>query len=88
MPIFIYKAKNRAGRRVKGDLDAPSLEMAQNSLQRKGFTEIKVKPKPKDLLEGTFLEGGVSSRDMVVFSRQFATMVNSGVPILQALQVM
>jgi len=88
MPIFIYKAKNRAGRKVKGDLDAPSLEMAQNSLQRKGFTDIKVKPKPKDLLEGTFLEGGVSSRDMVVFSRQFATMVNSGVPILQALQVM
>ncbi len=88
MPIFIYKAKNRAGRRVKGDLDAPSLEMAQTALQRKGFSEIKVKPKPKDLLEGTFLEGKVKSRDMVVFSRQFSTMINSGVPILQALQVM
>ena len=88
MPIFIYKARNRAGRKVKGDLDAPGLEMAEMALKRRGFTDIKVKPKPKDLLEGTFLEGNVTARDMVVFSRQFATMINSGVPILQALQVM
>ena len=88
MPIFIYKAKNRSGRKVKGDLDAPSLEMAEMALKRRGFTDIKVKPKPKDLLEGTFLEGKVTSRDMVVFSRQFATMINSGVPILQALQIL
>ncbi|MFP4398368.1 MAG: type II secretion system F family protein [Desulfonatronovibrio sp.] len=88
MPIFIYKAKNRSGRKIKGDLDAPSLDMAENLLKRRGFTEIKVKPKPKDILEGTFLEGRVSSRDMVIFSRQFATMINSGVPILQSLQVM
>jgi type IV pilus assembly protein PilC len=88
MPIFIYKAKNRSGRRVKGDLDAPSLEMAEIALKRRGYTDIKVKPKPKDILEGTFLEGKVTSRDMVVFSRQFATMIDSGVPILQALQIM
>ncbi|MBS3780807.1 MAG: type II secretion system F family protein [Desulfovermiculus sp.] len=88
MPIFVYKAVNRSGRKVKGDLDAPSLDMAKNALVRRGYAQIKVKPKPKDLLEGTFLEKKVSSRDMVVFSRQFATMVNSGVPILQALQVM
>jgi type IV pilus assembly protein PilC len=88
MPIFVYKAINRSGRKVKGDLDAPSLDMAKNALVRRGYTQVKVKPKPKDLLEGTFLEKKVSSRDMVVFSRQFATMINSGVPILQALQVM
>lgn len=88
MPIFIYKARNRAGKRIKGDLDAPSLDMAETVLKRRGFSEIKVKPKPKDILEGTFLEGGVSSRDMVIFSRQFSTMINSGVPILQSLQVM
>jgi type IV pilus assembly protein PilC len=79
---------NRSGRKVKGDLDAPSLDMAHNALQRRGYSRIKVKPKPKDLLEGTFLEKKPSSRDMVVFSRQFATMINSGVPILQCLQVM
>ncbi|WP_462323573.1 type II secretion system F family protein [Desulfoplanes sp.] len=88
MPIFMYKAKNRSGRKVKGDLDVSSLEVAKTALQRKGFTQIRVKPRPKDLLEGTFLEEGVKSRDMVVFSRQFATMINSGVPILQSLQVM
>ncbi len=88
MPIFLYKAKSRSGRTMKGDLDAPSPEFAENVLRRKGYVDIRVKPKPKDLLEGTFLEGGVSSRDMVVFSRQFATMINAGVPILQALQIM
>ena len=88
MPIFIYKARNRAGRKVKGELDAPSIDLAERSLKNKGFTEIKVKPKPKDIFEGTFLEQSVTTKDMVVFSRQFATLINSGLPILQALQVM
>ncbi len=88
MPIFIYKARSRSGRTIKGDLDAPSLDMAETLLKRRGLSEIKVKPKPKDILEGTFLEGSVTSRDMVIFSRQFSTMINSGVPILQSLEVM
>jgi len=88
MPIFIYKAITRGGRSIKGDLDAPTLEFAENVLRRRGYADVRVKPKPKDLLEGTILEGGVSDRDMVVFSRQFATMINAGVPILQALQIM
>ena len=88
MPIFIYKGKNRSGRTIKGDLDSPTIELAENALRRRGYTDLKIKPKPKDILEGTFLEKGVGPRDMVVFSRQFATMINSGVPILQALQVM
>jgi type IV pilus assembly protein PilC len=88
MAIFVYRAKSRGGRTIKGDLDAPTLEFAENILRRKGYADVRVKPKPKDILEGTFLEGSVSSRDMVVFSRQFATMINAGVPILQALQIM
>jgi len=88
MPIFLYKAFTRAGRRVKGDLDAPSLDSARKTLERRGLKEIRVRPKPRDILEGTFLEGRVTSRDMVVFSREFATLINSGVPILQTLEVL
>ncbi|SDN96091.1 type IV pilus assembly protein PilC [Desulfonauticus submarinus] len=88
MPIFIYKAKNRAGKKVKGDVDAPTIELAKSMLKNRGFSDIKIKPKPKDIFEGTFLEGSVTPRDMVIFSRQFATLINAGVPILQALQVM
>lgn len=88
MPLFIYKGRNRLGRKVKGDFDAPTLEMADAALRRRGFTQLTVKPKPKDILEGTFLEGKVSDRDMVIFSRQFSTMINAGVPILQSLQIM
>ncbi len=88
MAIFLYKGRNKLGRRVKGDFDASTLEMAENALRRRGFTQLKVKPKPKDLLEGTFLEGRISDRDMVIFSRQFSTMINAGVPILQSLQIM
>lgn len=88
MPLFVYKGRNRLGRRVKGDFDAPTLDMAEGALRRKGFTQFTVKPKPKDILEGTFLEGKVGDRDMVIFSRQFSTMINAGVPILQSLQIM
>ncbi len=88
MPIFLYKATTKSGKKTKGDLDAPSLDMAHSILSRRGLRDIQVKPKPKDILEGTFLEGRVTTRDMVIFSRQFSTLINSGVPILQALQVM
>lgn len=88
MPIFIYTGRSRSGRKTKGDIDAPNLEAAESLLKRRGLTNLKVKPKPKDIFEGTFLEGKVDSRSMVIFSRQFATMINSGVPILQALQIM
>ena len=88
MAIFLYKGRNKLGRRVKGDFDAPTLEMAESALRRRGVTQFTVKPKPKDLLEGTFLEGRITDRDMVVFSRQFSTMINAGVPILQSLQIM
>ena len=88
MAMFLYSARKKSGRKIKGELDVPNQEMAKLALQRKGYTDIKVKPKPKDILEGTFLEGGIKSRDMVVFSRQFSTMINAGVPILEALQVL
>ncbi len=88
MPVFVYKAVTRSGRKVKGELDLPNIDLAYTALQRKGYSKIKVKPKPKDILEGTFLEGKVKDRDMVVFSRQFSTMITAGVPILQALQVL
>ena len=86
--LFVYKGRSRVGRRTKGDFDAPSLKMAEAALRRKGITDLTVKPKPKDILEGTFLEGKVTDRDMVIFSRQFSTMINAGVPILQSLQIM
>lgn len=86
--LFVYKGRSRVGRRTKGDFDAPSLKMAEAALRRKGITDLTVKPKPKDILEGTFLEGKVTDRDMVIFSRQFSTMINASVPILQSLQIM
>ena len=51
MPIFIYRAKSRAGRSVKGDLDAPALEFAENILRRKGYTNIRVARNGKEALE-------------------------------------
>lgn len=88
MAIFLYRVKTRGGRTIKGEMDAPSADIVEAALRRKGYQDIRIKPKPKDLLEGTFLEGGVKDRDMVVFSRQFATMINAGVPILQSLQIL
>ena len=88
MPIFVYKAITRSGRKIKGELDLPNIDLAYNVLQRRGYSNIKVKPKPKDIFEGTFLEGRIKDRDKVVFSRQFATMISAGVPVLQSLQVM
>ena len=88
MPFYIYKATSSKGRTLKGEMEAPRLDLVEKALRHKGYSKVKVKERPKDIFQGTFLEGKVQAHDMVIFSRQFSTMISAGVPILQALQIM
>ncbi len=89
MPEFIWKAKNKAGQKKGGKMDAINLKAVEFTLQKRGFVDIKVKEKPKDLLENiAFLQPKVTTKDVIVFCRQFSTMIDAGLPIIQCLDIL
>ncbi len=90
MPTFIYSAKmTSTGASRKGEMDAASKEAVEQRLQANGLTVVSIKPKPEGIppfkMPGT---SGVGTRDLVIFSRQLSTMIDSGLPIVQALDLL
>ena len=87
--IYIWKGKNPKGRKVKGEMEAESVDQVRNSLQRRKITAGKIKKKPKDLFENVaFLQPKVKETDVIIFSRQFSTMIDAGLPLLQCLDIL
>jgi len=89
MAIFLYWARTKRGKKVKGQLEAPDEKMALAHLKKRNLTVLKLRPKPKDLSEYIgFLKPKVHRKDVVIFTRQFSTMINSGLPLLQGLGIL
>jgi type IV pilus assembly protein PilC len=88
MQIFKWQGKNRQGKKVKGEMEAASESVVIMSLRKQGLTDLKVRKKPKDIeINLPFLKGSVPEKNVVVFTRQFATMINAGLPIIQCLEI-
>lgn len=92
MPAFIYEGRTSTGELKKGEVEAESQAAAMTRLR-----SMQIKPttvKKKTLLNmdlnvtmPRFLGGGVGERDLVIFTRQFATMIDSGLPLVQCLEI-
>jgi len=89
MPVYLWTGKNRKGEIQKGEMDAANENTVRNHLTRLKITPIRIKKKPKDLLENvSFLQPGVKQNDVILFCRQFSTMIDAGLPILQCLDIL
>ena len=89
MPIYLWNAKTRSGEKKKGELEAGSSGAVALHLKNMGLVPDKVKEKPKDLTEiFPFLAPKVTIQDLVIFTRQFAVMVDAGLPLVQCLQIL
>jgi len=89
MPVYQWKGKNPRNRKVKGEMDAESAEQVKSSLARRKIQAVKVKEKPKDLFENIgFLQPKVKETDVIIFARQFSTMIDAGLPLLQCLDIL
>lgn len=87
--IYLWKGKNPKGRTVKGEMEAESSDYVKSSLLRRKITDVKVRKKPKDLFENIeFLQPKVKESDVIIFSRQFSTMIDAGLPLLQCLDIL
>jgi type IV pilus assembly protein PilC len=85
MPTFTDSARNAAGVIQRGEIDLPSREEVNRHLARQRLIPIRVTEK-KGSINITF-GTGITTRDIVIFTRQFATMINSGLPLVQSLDI-
>lgn len=89
MPVYQWQGRARNNQATKGEMEAASDQEVRNRLQRQGITPDKVKKKPKDLFENvSFLQPKVKEQDVIVFARQFSTMIDAGLPIIQCLDIL
>ena len=93
MPIFVYEGTNPQGRRVTGELEARNIQGVFNALKTQRIVPNvkKIKEKGKGLDKELTIPGfgpRVSQKDVVIFTRQFATMIDAGLPIVQGLDIL
>jgi type IV pilus assembly protein PilC len=89
MAIYIWKGRSRQGSIKKGEIEASSEAAVMAQLKSQLILPVTVKVKPKDISEFLpFLKPGISVKDLVIFTRQFATMIDAGLPLVQCLQIL
>lgn len=81
---FVWEGKDRKGAQVKGEAQATNEDSLRADLRRRGINPLKVKKKPKSLLK---LKKKINAKDIAIFSRQLATMMSAGVPLVQAFEI-
>ena len=93
MPVFVYEGKDPSGKKITGEVEARDIQTVFNILKGKRITPVAKKIKQK----GTGLDieikipgfgPKVRGKDVVIFTRQFATMIDSGLPLVQALDIL
>jgi len=89
MPAYIWKGKTRQGTVTSGVMEAVSADAVEAQLRVQMLTPVSVKAKPKDISEYlTFLKAKIKTKDLVIFTRQFATMIDAGLPLVQCLKIL
>jgi type IV pilus assembly protein PilC len=90
MPLFEYTARNAANGQIqKGQVDVKSREEVSAYLRKNRMMLVSVREAPKKVsLGGAMGKGRVKTRDIVIFTRQFATMINAGLPLVQSLTIL
>lgn len=83
--MFTWEGVDRHGKRVKGEMSGQNDALIKAQLRRQGVNPLKVKKKSKPLFGES--SGKISTKDITVFSRQLATMMSSGVPLVQSFEI-
>lgn len=89
MPYFTYKVKNKFGENLKGTVEARTIHQAAEVLKERNLLVVHLRPLTEDPLG--FIKamiGGVSSNDIVNFTRQLSTMISAGLPLASALSIL
>lgn len=91
MALFSYEAFSKDGKKVKGVVDAPSANAVKELLTKQGLFPIKIEAAKEEarlgIIQRLFMRG-VSTKNKILFTKQLAVLLKSGVPLLQALELL
>jgi type IV pilus assembly protein PilC len=90
MPIYAWEGRSIQGELRKGELEAGNTTIASANLRRQQITPLRIKEKKGKNIEITIpgFGGKVTEKEIVVFTRQFATMIDAGLPLVQCLEIL
>ena len=89
MPVYLWKGTDSKKRVRKGEMEALSEEAVRAHLTKLKIVPAKIKEKPKDIFENiAFMQPKVVQADVILFCRQFSTMIDAGLPIIQCLDIL
>jgi len=87
MAVFVFSGRTRGGQTISGEMEAANREAVVARLRSQQVIATAVRTKPRDItIPG--LTAKVSDKDIVVFTRQFATMIDAGLPLVQCLEIL
>ena len=87
MPVFTYRGTNRTGAAVAGEMTASNKTELQSLLRRQQITATRMSEKGKEFNLPSF-GGGVDSKELAIFTRQFSVMIDAGLPLVQCLEIL
>ncbi len=91
MPVFAYEARTSSGDIRKGEVEAKDSAAARDRLKKMQLNPTTLKKKggvlSGDIPMPSFMKPKVTNKDLVIFVRQFATMIDSGLPLVQCLEI-
>jgi type IV pilus assembly protein PilC len=89
MSVYIWKGRTRQGSIKKGEIEAANEAAVMAQLRAQLILPVSVKEKAKDVSEYLpFLKPKIKTKELVIFTRQFATMIDAGLPLVQCLQIL
>ncbi len=89
MGKFLWEGKTRVGGTMTGEIEAPNEAFVIAQLRRQQIVPVKVKAKPRELkITLPWKAGKVSRKELAIFTRQFATMIDAGLPLVQCLDIL
>jgi len=83
--LYVWEGMNKQGKRAKGEISGSTMALVKADLRRQGITPLKVKKKPKPLFGAS--KKKITASDISIFSRQLATMMSAGVPLVQSFEI-
>ena len=87
MAVFVYTGRTRGGQSLTGEMEANNREAVVAKLRSQQIIATSVRAKARDITIPGF-GSGVGEKDIVVFTRQFATMIDAGLPLVQCLEIL
>lgn len=88
MPAFTYTGRTRSGAPISGEMEAPDREAVIAQLRKQNIMTTAVKPKSRNIQIKLPFGNKVKEKTVGIFTRQFATMIDAGLPLVQCLEIL